>query len=240
MAQHKIDKQQILDILKKRWWIMLIEFAVLAIIITLDLVSKQYVCKFLSTQPGLRYNLIDKFIELQYTENTGAGFGVFSGKTLALTVITIIVVAGLFGYLFLAQKQSEWLRVALIFISAGGIGNVVDRLALGYVRDFIRFSFWEDFAIFNVADAFVTVGAFILIVVLIIMLIMEGRKGKKAFEEEQKQALENGETATNEPLVDPYELPVNEFLDSDAPQNFDTQQDSVDSQDDGPAESKEE
>ena len=208
MAKFKIDKQQVLDVLKKRWWIMLIEFAVVAIILVADLVSKQYVCDFLKTQPGLYYNFIDKFISLQYTENTGAGFGVLSGNTVALTVITIIVVVGLFGYLFLAQKQSEWLRISLIFISAGGIGNVVDRIGLGYVRDFIRFTFWPDFAIFNIADSFVTVGAGILIVVLIVMLVQEGKKGKKAFEEEQAA---KGDIPVT-PAVDPYEQPVNDFL----------------------------
>lgn len=211
MAKLKIDKQEVLDVLKKRWWVMLIEFAVVALILATDLVSKQYVCDFLKTQPGLSYNLIDKFIELQYTENTGAGFGVLAGNTVALTVVTIIVVIGLFGYLFLAQKQSEWLRISLIFISAGGIGNVVDRIGLGYVRDFIRFSFWPDFAIFNIADSFVTVGAGILIVVLIVMLVQEGKKGKKAFEEEQAA---RGETLA-ENGVDPYEQPVNEFLQND-------------------------
>ncbi len=211
MAKLKIDKQEVLDVLKKRWWVMLIEFVVVALILATDLVSKQYVCDFLKTQPGLSYNLIDKFIELQYTENTGAGFGVLAGNTVALTVVTIIVVIGLFGYLFLAQKQSEWLRISLIFISAGGIGNVVDRIGLGYVRDFIRFSFWPDFAIFNIADSFVTVGAGILIVVLIVMLVQEGKKGKKAFEEEQAA---RGETLA-ENGVDPYEQPMNEFLQND-------------------------
>lgn len=198
--------------MKKRWWVMLIEFLLVGVILVLDLVSKEYVCKFLQTQTGLCYNLIPGFIELQYTENTGAGFGVLAGNTVALTVVTIIVVFGLFGYLFCAQKQSEWLRVSLIFISAGGIGNVVDRIGLGYVRDFIRFSFWEDFAIFNVADSFVTVGAFMLIIVLIVMLVMEGRKNKKEFEEQKA----NGEVQDNEPLVDPLEQPINGFLNDDS------------------------
>lgn len=207
----KISKQDVIDVLKKRWWIMLIEFLLVGVILVLDLVSKEYVCKFLKTQTGLSYNWLPGFIELTYTKNTGAGFGIFSGNTVALSVITIIVIAGIMCFLLLAQKQNEWLRISLVFISAGGIGNVVDRLGLGYVRDFIRFSFWQEFAIFNVADAFVTVGAFMLIIVLIVMLVTEGKKNKKEFEKEQA---EKGESQ-NETLVDPYEQPVNDFLPSE-------------------------
>ena len=207
----KISKQDVIDVLKKRWWIMLIEFLLVGVILVLDLVSKEYVCKFLKTQTGFSYNWLPGFIELTYTKNTGAGFGIFSGNTVALSVITIIVIAGIMCFLLLAQKQNEWLRISLVFISAGGIGNVVDRLGLGYVRDFIRFSFWQEFAIFNVADAFVTVGAFMLIIVLIVMLVTEGKKNKKEFEKEQA---EKGESQ-NETLVDPYEQPVNDFLPSE-------------------------
>ena len=204
----KISKQDVFGVLKKRWWVMLIEFLVVGIILTLDLVSKEYVCDFLKTQTGLSYNWLPGFIELTYTENTGAGFGIFSGNTVALSVITIIVIVGIMCFLLVAQKQNEWLRISLIFISAGGIGNVVDRLGLGYVRDFIRFSFWQDFAIFNVADAFVPVGAFMLIIVLIVMLVTEGRKNKKAFENEQA---EKG-NVQDKNLIDPFEQPVNDFL----------------------------
>ncbi len=207
----KFDKNAMLEVLKKRWWVMLIEFLVVGIILVLDLVSKEYVCKFLQTQTGLSYNWLPGFIELTYTENTGAGFGIFSGNTVALSVITIIVIIGIMGFLLVAQKQNEWLRISLIFVAAGGIGNVVDRLGLGYVRDFIRFSFWQDFAIFNVADAFVTVGAFMLIIVLIVMLVTEGKKNKKEFEKEQA---EKGEVQ-DENLVDPFEQPVNDFLPSE-------------------------
>ena len=210
----KISKQDIIDVLKKRWWVMLIELLLVGIILVLDLVSKEYVCKFLQTQPGQSYNLINNFIELYYTENTGAGFGIFANSTVALSVVTIIVVIGLMGYLMIAQKQNEFLRISLIFISAGGIGNVVDRLGLGYVRDFIRFSFWPQFAIFNVADSFVTVGAFLLIIALVIMLVQEGRKNQKKFEEEQAA---KGNEVQEENLVDPFEQPINDFLPNENP-----------------------
>ena len=203
----KISKQNIVDVLKKRWWVMLIEFLLVGIILVLDLVSKEYVCKYLFTMPNQEADFMKGFIDFYYIENTGAGFGVLSGNTLALSIITIIVVAGIMVFLMLAQNQNEWLRISLIFVSAGGIGNVVDRLGLGYVRDFLKFTFWPQFAVFNVADAFVTVGAFMLIVVLIIMLFQEGQKSRKEFEEKKA----NGEIPEEVP-VDPFEEPVNDFL----------------------------
>lgn len=194
------------ETLKKRWWILLIEFAVLAIILVADLVSKEYVVKFLSTQSGMFYEAIPNFINFQYTENTGAGFGMFKGNTTALTVITLIVVIALMIFLILKLKENMWLRVSLIFIIGGGIGNIVDRVNLGYVRDFIQFDFWDSFAIFNVADSFVTVGAFMLIIVLIVMLVQEGRKNKKEFEEEQAKKIASGEIVEE---IDPLDQPIN-------------------------------
>lgn len=202
----KLFAKDWVETIKKRWWILLIEVAVLVIILVADLVSKEYAVKFLSTQGGMFYEAIPNFINFQYTQNTGAGFGMFKGNTTALTAITLIVVIALMIFLILKLKENMWLRVSLIFIIGGGIGNIVDRVNLGYVRDFIQFAFWEDFAIFNVADSFVTVGAFMLIIVLIVMLVQEGRKNKKEFEEEQAKKVANGENIEG---IDPLDQPIN-------------------------------
>lgn len=209
MAKFKITKQDVIDVIKKRWWIMLIELGVLGVILLFDLLTKKYAVEFLSTQSGWSYPLMEGFIHLTYTENTGAGFGMFSDNTTALTVITAIVIAGILIYLIIAQKETMWLRIPLIFIAGGGIGNLVDRIALGYVRDFIKFAFWDEFAIFNIADAFVTVGVFMLIIVLIVMLVQEGKKNRKAFEEEQ--ANKPAETLSD-PLDNP--IPLNPMMSS--------------------------
>lgn len=190
------------DIIKKRWWVMLIELAALALLLVADLVSKQYVVPFLMGQPGHTYKLIPGFIHLTYSENTGAGFGFLSGNTTLLIIVTFVVVIGLIIFLIFAQKQNEWLRASLLLIAGGGIGNLVDRVGLGYVRDFIDYAFLKNFAICNVADVFVTVGAVMLIVVLIVMLVREGRKNQKEFEKEQAgKAQEQG--------TDPLDAPIN-------------------------------
>ncbi len=190
------------EVIKKRWWVMLIELAALAVLLVADLVSKHYVVPFLKGQPEETYKLIPGFIHLTYSENTGAGFGFLSGNTTLLIVVTFFVIIGLTIFLIFAQKQSEWLRASLLLILGGGIGNLVDRLGLGYVRDFIDYAFLKNFAICNVADVFVTVGAVMLVVVLIVMLVKEGRKNQKEFEKEKAgKAPEQG--------VDPLDAPIN-------------------------------
>ncbi len=190
------------QVVKKKWWLYIVELAVIAVILVADLLSKKYVWNFLD-QNGVQENIIGLF-NLVKVKNEGAGFGIFQGKTIALTVITFIVVIAICVYLFFALKETEWLRISLLFITAGGIGNIVDRIAFGYVRDFIQFSFWDSFPVFNIADAFVTVGAFMLVVVLIVMLVKEGNKNQKEFEEEQKNKFTN-----EQEQIDPLDAPVN-------------------------------
>ena len=201
MFKLKITKQDVVDVIKKRWWVMLIELGVLAVILLADLLTKKYIVNFLFTQSGRTYPLMKGFITLTYTENTGAGFGIFQGNTTALTVITAIVIVCILVYLILAQKGNMWLRISLLFIVGGGIGNLVDRIGLGYVRDFVQFAFWEDFAIFNIADSFVTVGVFMLIIVLVVMLVSERKKSTDEFAKQQQGS-------PQETLSDPLDAPV--------------------------------
>lgn len=191
------------EVIKKRWWVMLIEFVALALLLVADLLTKEYAVRFLLAQPaGYEYKLIPGVIHLTYSENTGAGFGVLSGNTTLLIVVTFFVIIGVTIFLIFAQKQNEWLRASLLLIVGGGIGNLVDRLGLGYVRDFIDYAFLKNFAICNVADLFVTVGAVMLVIVLIVMLVKEGRKNQKEFEKEQEgKAPEQG--------IDPLDAPIN-------------------------------
>lgn len=198
MKKVKITKQQVVEILKKRWWVILIEIAVLAFILVADQLSKMRAVKLVEEQGT--HEIIKGLITLTYSENRGGGFGVFQGNTVAFSVVTLVIMAAIFVYLVVAQKQTMWLRLPLIFLVGGGIGNVIDRLKLGYVRDFVQFSFWPDFPVFNVADNFVTIGAFWLIIVLTVMLVQEGRKNQKEFES-QKKPVEEG--------ADPLDAPIN-------------------------------
>lgn len=194
------------QIAKKKWWLYIVELAVVATILVADLLTKKYffgLNEYREIIPGL--------IDLGHVENTGGGFGIFEGNVMALAVLTFIILAGIGIYLILAIKESEWLRISLVFIFAGGIGNNVDRIEFGYVRDFIWFAFWRDFPVFNIADSFITIGVFILIVVLIIMLVKEGKQSQKQFEQEQAGAVKVEEEI--DPLDAP--IPLNPMMKSD-------------------------
>lgn len=117
---------------------------------------------------GLRVNgpivLIDGIFELLYSENRGAAFGILQGKQwffLLVAAAVVIVVA-----LFLAKMPSERryypLFACMVLLVSGAVGNVIDRLMRGFVVDFLYFSL-IDFPIFNVADCYVVVAAFGLI-----------------------------------------------------------------------------
>jgi len=186
----KISKEEIISTIKKRWWVVPIELLVIAIILVADQLSKKYA--FLTNEdeliPGL-FNLLHEY-------NTGGGWSIFSDNMLGLSIVTTIVVIGLSIYLLIALKESEWLRVSIVFIIGGGIGNLIDRYSSLFgnvdyfgVRDFIQFAFWEEFPVFNVADSFVVIGAFMLIIVLLVMMFQESKKSQKEFEAKQKETV---------------------------------------------------
>jgi signal peptidase II len=106
--------------------------------------------------------LIDGVLHLTYTENTGAAFGMLSGGRWFFILASALAVVGIFVYL--ARRTTPIHRLEMIslgMIAGGALGNLIDRLLLRYVTDFIYFKA-INFAIFNVADSFVSVGAVLL------------------------------------------------------------------------------
>lgn len=160
-----------LDFLRKyRVYIFEILFAVAAIAV--DLVSKAAAFDILEDVPGGSVAVAEGIFSLTMTRNYGASFGVFSGKTTLLSAITGIGIALVLVVLIVRPKAPKILRYSLIMIFAGGLGNLVDRIAFGYVRDFIDYTFLEtffgiDFAIGNIADIFVMIAMGMLIVYMI-------------------------------------------------------------------------
>ena len=111
---------------------------------------------------------IPDVFSLQYHENTGAVWGIMSGKVQFLSIFTfIILIFIVFLYLKIPQdKKYHPLRLITVFILAGAAGNLIDRIFLGHVVDFIYFEL-IDFPIFNVADMYVSVSAFCLVLLTI-------------------------------------------------------------------------
>lgn len=101
---------------------------------------------------------ITSFFSLSLVKNTGAGFGILQGKTLLLIIFNIAALAILI-YFYFSTTKTKISRTGLLLIISGAAGNLIDRIFLGYVTDFISFSFWPAF---NIADSAITVGAAIL------------------------------------------------------------------------------
>jgi len=114
-------------------------------------------------QPIGTLPLLEDILHLTYVENRGAAFGMLADHRwifMVLSTVSIILVA---FWLFRDKPASGWIRGAVASIIGGGIGNMIDRVRLGYVVDFIDFRA-IDFYVFNVADSFVCVGCGIILV----------------------------------------------------------------------------
>ena len=110
--------------------------------------------------------LPNKLLNFQYYENTGAVWGIMSGRVDFLRIITLMILALIiFIYLKIpAAKRYNPLKLLAVFIIAGAIGNLIDRFMRGYVVDFIYFEF-INFPLFNIADCYLTISSVILIIV---------------------------------------------------------------------------
>lgn len=109
--------------------------------------------------------LIRNFFNLTYVRNYGAGFSILQNATVFLSLISIVACIVLFYYLIKTDKKDLVSKISYLLIISGAIGNLIDRLKLGYVIDFLDFKiFGYDFPVFNIADCYITIGCFILII----------------------------------------------------------------------------
>lgn len=108
--------------------------------------------------------VIPHFFALTYLQNTGAAFNILSSNTYLLIIIALICLIFLFKYLF-NSKIDHYDLIALIMIIGGIIGNLIDRIFLKYVIDYLSFTIFNyEFAIFNFADSLIVIGVVILII----------------------------------------------------------------------------
>jgi signal peptidase II len=107
-----------------------------------------------------RVEVVDGWLALEYTENRGAAFGLLSGLVPALAAASIAIVAGLLLHYMRQARSRLWHTLAIGAIAGGALGNLVDRVRLGHVIDFLSVGPWPNF---NVADSAITVGVLILI-----------------------------------------------------------------------------
>lgn len=125
------------------------------------IIAADQITKFLAAGTAESFPLIPKVLNVSFVKNTGAAFGMFQGKKWLLVAVALLVFAIIIFYVVRYKPRSKWLMWSLTLITAGGLGNLIDRVALGYVRDMIETVFMR-FPVFNVADCAVTVGAVML------------------------------------------------------------------------------
>ena len=136
-------------------------FSIAIIIILIDQITKFLIKTSFQLKESLL--IIKNFFHLTYIHNFGAGFGILQQQHLILIFISLIVVGVIFYYLDKIGEKEKLLQILVGFILGGTIGNVTDRIAYGFVIDFLDFRIWP---IFNVADSFVTVGVIGLVIYL--------------------------------------------------------------------------
>ena len=155
------------------YWIIFIVAAVV-----LDQVTKIFAVNFLAG--GESVNVIEGVFRFTYVENRGAAFGSFSDNRWVFMVISSVAIIALIVYLWKFRPDSILACSALSMIIGGGIGNMIDRIFLGYVVDFLDFCAFPNLWmwVFNVADAFVCVGAGMLVLYLVLEMIKEAKAEK--------------------------------------------------------------
>jgi signal peptidase II len=149
---------------KKR--LLIIDAILLIALIALDQVTKYFAATDLKGNGS--YVIIDGVFELHYLENRGAAFGLLQNQKPFFVLIAIIILALIAYVLKKAPYHRIYIKLhmALVFIAAGAIGNLIDRVRLDYVVDFFYFSL-INFPIFNVADIYVTFAAVVLVILLL-------------------------------------------------------------------------
>ena len=145
--------------------IVLLSF-VTPLIVAADQLTKVLIRSYLAMGES---SPVTGWLSLTHARNTGAAFGIFQGQSFPLTVVGLVGVCVLLLYAFLFHRRLPFLNsalaeVALGLILGGTIGNLIDRLRLGYVTDFIDFHFWPAF---NVADSAIVVGTLVFIYLLL-------------------------------------------------------------------------
>lgn len=170
--------------------------AIVVIGIFLDQLTKLLAVKYLmpvGSVPLIKFGEV-QVLNLTYVENTGAAFGMLKGAPWVFNTVSVIAIIAMSAYLALGHAATKLEAIGLCMLVSGGIGNMIDRVSLKYVVDFIDFRL-INFAVFNGADSFVCVGAGVLMLSLILQIIEEQRalKATAPAEAESNESSESDE-----------------------------------------------
>ena len=140
---------------------MIIAISLLVIII--DIITKLLVTSNLILNNSI--TIIPNFFYLTYVHNYGGAWSIFNNSTLAITIISFVIIIGIIYYLLKNKVTKKIEVIGYSLLLGGAIGNLIDRVINGYVIDFLDFYvFGYDYPIFNIADIGIVVGIIILII----------------------------------------------------------------------------
>jgi len=127
------------------------------IFIIIDQVTKMFLAQDIM--------LIEGVLKLSNVQNTGGAFGIFSTSIITVILLNVFVLALMIRFIILKRDYiSKLVYLSLLFIIAGGISNLIDRIFRGYVVDFIDFTQLVNFPVFNFADIVLVIGWIMLII----------------------------------------------------------------------------
>jgi len=143
-------------------WIKII--TTIIIVLVIDLITKHFLFDV------EYFNLIPNVISVATNGgNDGAAWNIMSGQTVTLIIISLLMISALFIYNHFVKNKNTFYCIAFGLMIGGAAGNLVDRIMLQYVRDFIFLDFWPTFPVFNIADSCLCVGTAMLAIFLIFM-----------------------------------------------------------------------
>src|SRR3989442_12598928 len=141
-------------------WIGLATIAVAALLA--DQLTKQLVASTLALDEEV--HLVGPF-SIHHVQNSGIAFGLFASATAAVIVLTTVAVGWMLFFFARSGARHPVLPAALGLLIGGSVSNLVDRVRLGYVTDFLDFKWWPAF---NLADSFIVIGVAMLLVALVV------------------------------------------------------------------------
>lgn len=155
-----------------------------AAVLILDQLTKIYVVWGMELSQSIP--VIKNVLHITYVQNRGMAFGLFANNRMLFMIPTVVLIAVIVLAIVKLKGKNKVLDTSLGLVLGGGVGNMIDRVARGYVVDFVdfcAFDFWQ--WVFNVADAAVVVGAFLFIIAVV--------TDKNLFPDEKKKSGEENE-----------------------------------------------
>ncbi|MTI47751.1 MAG: signal peptidase II [Firmicutes bacterium] len=152
-------------------------YIIFLLIVALDQMTKYLAVEKLMGQSP--FVIINNFLQFNYVENFGAAFGIMQNKQTFFIIITVIIFVAIIIFMKLNNNLNKIMKISLVMILAGAIGNLIDRIRLGYVVDFVdvKFGNFYDYPVFNIADSSIVVAT--LIIIYLVLTDKYELKGKE-------------------------------------------------------------